>query len=118
MVNGQAAHSVLRESRNVAKNESCHRWQSCSNFGREMTNTTFVQSTTYLRFAVVLALFLAFTGCDGNKTRASKQDQKVPNAHPDWQAEQVLEHMQTAYANAQSYSDKAVLYLTLSLIHI
>ena len=88
-----------------------------------MTNTTFAHSNlsrvAVTRITTVLALLLAFsafTGCDGDKAKTDgKQSQKAPNAHPDWQAEQVLKHMQAAYANSQSYSDKAVLYLTYRL---
>ena len=60
----------------------------------------------------VLALFLLLTGCNTDTSTSQTKQKPEPSPYADWQAEQVLKHMQTAYANARSYSDKAVLYLT------
>ena len=56
---------------------------------------------------------MAFAGCSEVKgpTKTTQKGQPTENAYPDWQAEQVLTYMQNAYANAESYSDNAVLYL-------
>ena len=83
-----------------------------------MANTPPVTSTTFARIAVTLGFFLlAFSGCNEDKVpNATKDGQKpIQNFNPDWQAEQVLAYMQNAYANAQSYSDNAVLYLTFRM---
>ena len=78
-----------------------------------MANTPSVTSTTFARIAVTLGFLVAFAGCSEVKgpTKTTQKGQPTENAYPDWQAEQVLTYMQNAYANAESYSDNAVLYL-------
>ena len=59
--------------------------------------------------AILTAIF-GFSGCGPTNTSQSSKDGQSPESQ--LSAQQILERMMSAYASADSYTDKAVLYLT------